>query len=210
MRRMTHDRIPSAMRGLTRSAASDDGALRPSALAVPAAILLVVALLVGIDMVGDARAGGSPVHLLVELAAMIAALTGTVLLWAQLLALRRRTSELQVDLGRARSELARFRAEADEHLRGLGAAIDHQLTRWGLSPAEREVALLLLKGLASKEIAAVRQTSERTARQQALSIYRKAGLAGRAELAAFFLEDLLAPAPGAAAAPEGEGEGGSR
>jgi hypothetical protein len=28
-------------------------------------------------------------------------------------------------------------------------------------------------------------------RQQSLAVYRKAGLAGRAELSAFFLEDLL-------------------
>lgn len=203
MRRMTHDENPSGMRGLARLGASDDGAVRPAALAVPAAILLVVALLVGVDVVGDARSGGSPAHLLVELAAMAAALFGTLLLWRQLSAARRRAGALQVDLGRARAETARFRAEADEHLRGLGAAIDHQLARWELSPAEREVALLLLKGLASKEIAEVRQTSERTVRQQALSVYRKAGLAGRAELAAFFLEDLLAPAPGGAAAREG-------
>ena len=30
-------------------------------------------------------------------------------------------------------------------------------------------------------------------RQQSLAVYRKSGLSGRAELAAFFLEDLLLP-----------------
>jgi DNA-binding CsgD family transcriptional regulator len=44
-----------------------------------------------------------------------------------------------------------------------------------------------------KEIADARGTAERTARQQALAVYRKAGLGGRAELSAFFLEDLLLP-----------------
>jgi DNA-binding NarL/FixJ family response regulator len=53
------------------------------------------------------------------------------------------------------------------------------------------VALLLLKGLSFKEIAQVRNASERTVRQQALAVYAKSGLGGRAELAAFFLEDLL-------------------
>lgn len=47
----------------------------------------------------------------------------------------------------------------------------------------------------------MRRTSERTVRQQALSVYRKAKLAGRAELSAFFLEDLLAPVAGASDAP---------
>jgi DNA-binding NarL/FixJ family response regulator len=62
------------------------------------------------------------------------------------------------------------------------------------------VALLLLKGLAHKEIADARETSERTVRQQSLAIYRKAGLSGRAELSAFFLEDLLLPVAGSGAA----------
>jgi DNA-binding NarL/FixJ family response regulator len=55
------------------------------------------------------------------------------------------------------------------------------------------VASLLLKGLSHKEIAEVRRVSEATARQQARAVYKKAGLSGRNELAAFFLEDLLLP-----------------
>ena len=66
--------------------------------------------------------------------------------------------------------------------------------RWGLTAAEREVGLLMLKGLSHKEVAAARSTTEITIRQQALSIYRKSGLRNRSELSAFFLEDLLLPA----------------
>jgi len=46
-------------------------------------------------------------------------------------------------------------------------------------------------GLSHKEIAAVRGVGENPVRQQARSLYKKAGLGGRHELAAFFLEDLL-------------------
>ena len=53
--------------------------------------------------------------------------------------------------------------------------------------------MLLLKGLGHKEAASVLDRSERTVRQHAVSVYRKSGLSGRAELAAFFLEDLLLP-----------------
>ncbi len=74
-----------------------------------------------------------------------------------------------------------------------GEAINRQFTRWALSPAEREVGLLLLKGLSHREIAQVRSTTETTIRQQALALYRKSGLGSRAELSAFFLEDLLLP-----------------
>jgi DNA-binding CsgD family transcriptional regulator len=163
--------------------------------AVPSAILALVAALVGLDVLGDRGSGSTPAHLAVEIAIMVIALLGTVVLWGQLAAARRRAGDLGQDLAVAHADLARFRQESQDHLRGLGAAIDRQFERWALSPAEREIALLLLKGLSLKEIAALRETSERTVRQQALAVYRKAGLAGRAELAAFFLEDLLLPSP---------------
>ena len=64
-----------------------------------------------------------------------------------------------------------------------------------------EVALLLLKGLSHKEIAEVRGVAETTVRQQARALYKKAGLGGRNDLAAFFLEDLLGPQPGVPTSP---------
>ena len=76
---------------------------------------------------------------------------------------------------------------------GLSRSIDEQFEQWSLSQAETEIARLLLKGLALKEIAAIRKVSERTARDQARAVYRKSSLANRNELAAFFLEDLLQP-----------------
>ena len=98
------------------------------------------------------------------------------------------------DLEVARAEGAQWRSDMREVLKGLGSAIDAQFERWQLTPAEREVAMLMLKGLSHKEIAAVREASERTVRQQARAIYAKANLSGRAALSAFFLEDLLLPA----------------
>jgi hypothetical protein len=51
----------------------------------------------------------------------------------------------------------------------------------------------LLKGFSHKDVARLRSVSEPTARQQARAIYRKAGIAGRHDLAGFFLEDLVLP-----------------
>jgi DNA-binding NarL/FixJ family response regulator len=73
--------------------------------------------------------------------------------------------------------------------------VDEQFGAWHLTPAEREVAMLLLKGHGHKQIAAATGRSERTVRQHAVAVYQKSGLQGRAELAAFFLEDLTVPAP---------------
>ena len=52
---------------------------------------------------------------------------------------------------------------------------------------------MLLKGFSHKRIARHTETSERTVRQHSVAVYRKSGLAGRAELAGFFLEALLLP-----------------
>ena len=52
---------------------------------------------------------------------------------------------------------------------------------------------MLLKGYGHKEIAALTGRSERTVRQHAGVVYEKAGISGRAELAAFFLHDVMLP-----------------
>jgi putative tricarboxylic transport membrane protein len=127
-----------------------------------------------------------------------ASLLGAALLLIAFLAWRwvrslERERVLAHDLDAAREDARRRSAQADDLLKGLGEQIDRQFESWRLTSAEREVAALMLKGLRHKEIASVRGTSERTVRQQALTIYKKAGLDGRTDLAAYFLEDLLQP-----------------
>ena len=72
-------------------------------------------------------------------------------------------------------------------LSGFSATTEHEFAAWKLTPAERDVALLLLKGYSHKHIAKETARSERTVRQHAVAIYQKAGLTSRAELAAHFL-----------------------
>jgi DNA-binding CsgD family transcriptional regulator len=67
-----------------------------------------------------------------------------------------------------------------------------KFTDWKLSASEREVALLLIKGLSIQEIADIRETKTGTIKSQCSSIYRKADVKGRNELVAYFVEDLLA------------------
>ncbi|PKB13453.1 tripartite-type tricarboxylate transporter receptor subunit TctC [Novosphingobium kunmingense] len=62
---------------------------------------------------------------------------------------------------------------------------------WNLSFAERDVAWFMLRGLPLKQIATLRGTSERTVRQQAQAIYRKAGLESRSDLAGRVLERFI-------------------
>lgn len=174
--------------------ATDTTDVRSRAAPVAAVLFAAIAVLIGVDIAADYRSGTNLGHLLTEGLVMALAMTGAVALWRQLRQARWRAEQLTVDLATARREAERFRGEAREALQGLGEAIDRQFIRWELSPAEREVGLLLLKGLSHREVAAARSTSETTIRQQALSIYRKSGLRNRSELSAFFLEDLLLPA----------------
>ena len=98
-----------------------------------------------------------------------------------------------MSLERQSEERERWRASAQHALEGLGRAIDAQFAEWRLTPTEREVALLLLKGYGHKQIAVLTGRSERTVRQHAGVVYQKSGLGGRAELSAFFLRDLMLP-----------------
>ena len=104
-----------------------------------------------------------------------------------------RNQHLEQVLKRSNENLKAWQNKASALLRGLGEKIDEQFNEWKLSKAEKEVALLLIKGLSTKELAKYRGTSEKTIRQQASQIYAKAHLDNRAELSAFFLEDLLLP-----------------
>jgi DNA-binding CsgD family transcriptional regulator len=171
----------------------DPADVRWRATGAAAAIFAAIAILIGLDVAADYHSGSDAGHLLTEGLVMALALAGATVLWRQLRSARRQAERLTVDLAAARREAERFRDEARDALRGLGDAIDRQFERWGLTAAEREVGLLLLKGLSHKEVAAARGTSETTIRQQALAVYRKAGLRNRSDLSAFFLEDLLLP-----------------
>jgi DNA-binding CsgD family transcriptional regulator len=176
-----------------------------SGLIWPAALFVSVTVFVAVDMAADLASGIGATHLGIETAALMLCLAGVYATGLELTKAVRSAYGLRRDLDGTRADLAHWQAEAEALLRGVSAAIDQQFRDWELSSAECDVALLILKGLSYKEVAQVRATTERTVRHQALAIYRKAGLAGRAEMAAYFLEDLLLPRQ--AAAPTGTSTG---
>lgn len=174
-------------------------ALQPFA---PAVIFALVTVFILVDFAVDIAGIDGPFHAAGMIGGAALSVTGLGLMLRMLFAARARSRELEVALDHTRADNVRWREQAAQMLLGVGALIDRQFEEWGLTPSEREVGLLLLKGLSLKSIADARSASEATVRQQAQSIYRKARLAGRAELSAFFLEDLLLPqTPGAALTP---------
>lgn len=144
------------------------------------------------DFISDIQEDGhSVLYLLQEVFVVIASFGGIAyLLWIVFL----RTKEM--DEIKARLQTANHNlAQSDEKLKAISRqyreVISQQLIDWELTPSETDVAMLLLKGLSFEEIAGVRETKEKTVRQQATAIYRKSGLNGRHEFAAWFFEDFL-------------------
>lgn len=148
-----------------------------------------------IDLVLDRPTTPWSFHVLFEVAMLALTLAAVAYLWTGWRGAGRALEQTRRELETRGDERDRWRKRAEKLLLGLGDEIDRQLRDWGLTPVERETALLLLKGFGHKEIAALQRKSERTARQHAVAVYRKSGLSGRAELSAFFLEDLLLPRP---------------
>ena len=146
------------------------------------------------DLVMDDPATWLSFHVVFEMLMIAGALLMATTLWLGWWRSAHAAAALEVRLAEQAMERDRWRASSREALEGLGRAIDAQFDEWRLTPAEREVALLLLKGYGHKRVADLTGRSERTARQHAGTVYEKAGLGGRAELSAFFLQDLMLPA----------------
>lgn len=129
------------------------------------------------DVIGDLREDPGSVHFLFEAGVTFVLVLGILFgVWAL-----RRTIEL----------LRAQDAALDVARGALSQVIDRQFTAWALTPAERDVAFLALKGLDVAEIAGLRGAAQGTVRAQLTKIYAKAGVSGRAQFAAYFVEDLL-------------------
>lgn len=147
-----------------------------------------------LDLLLDRAWSPSAFHVLFEITFVLVCLGSVVYLWAVWMQTRRSLARVEQALSVQGADRDAWREKSRKLLRGLGEEISRQFEEWSLTPAESEIALLLLKGFGHKEIAALLDRSERTVRQHAVATYRKSGLSGRAELSAFFLEDLLLPA----------------
>lgn len=168
----------------------DNGAMR----AVLIAGMLLILIGGSVDLWLDQPENWLSFHVVFELMMIAGALLFVTALWLGWWKARQEAIQLRSSLEQRRAERDAWKASAQQALEGLGAAIDRQFHEWQLTPAESEVALLLLKGYSHKHVASETGRSERTVRQHATSVYDKAGLGSRAELAAFFLDALRLPA----------------
>ena len=159
---------------------------------VIAIVLLFIMLFNFSDVITDISLGVPSWHIVEESIIVFLSGVGAVMLFndirgrtAHIARLKEKLSQSDIELKNISDEMRLARANYSE-------VIHDQFRQWQLTKSEQQVAMLLLKGLSFKEISAVRDTKEKTVRQQASTIYAKANLEGRHEFAAWFLEDFIA------------------
>ncbi|PLW67203.1 helix-turn-helix transcriptional regulator [Pseudohalioglobus lutimaris] len=170
-----------------------------------AAVLGVIMALNALDVMVDITLGVPQWHIIQESMIVVVSGIGCVyLLWE----MRRSSLEMRA-LAHSLSSTDQQLQEITEDMRRarsrFSETIHQQFLDWGLTLSEQQVAMLLLKGLSFREIAVVRDTREKTVRQQASSIYAKSSLDGRHTFAAWFLEDFLSADPAYQASPGNAG-----
>jgi DNA-binding CsgD family transcriptional regulator len=161
-------------------------------------ILAVIMVLNLMDVITDIGLGVPRPHILEEAAIVLISAVACCYLIFDIRSRTREMHTLSANLARSDAALASLNSEMARARHAYSEVIQRQFLDWGLTSSEQQVALLLLKGLSFREIATVRDTREKTVRQQASTIYSKSGLEGRHAFSAWFLEDFL----GAAGPPE--------
>lgn len=145
------------------------------------------------DIVEEFSAGEAPLQMLDDIGLFVVSAVLLIIFIKDYLDQQNALQNLSRQLESTRGQLEKLDAGSSEIARQYRTVIQKQFEQWKLSPGEQEIALALIKGLSFKEVAQLRDTREKTVRQQAASVYRKAGLSGRHELAGWFFEDLLSP-----------------
>lgn len=116
-------------------------------------------------------------HEVIAIVTLIGFITGGFLIWRGNRLILQRHKEIERLLRFAQGEFFEM--------------LNLQFDRWELSAAERDVALMTVKGLSVSEIADLRSTSQGTIKSQNNSIYRKANVKSRTQLLGALIDELL-------------------
>jgi DNA-binding CsgD family transcriptional regulator len=163
---------------MNRIAISDDRrvAIRRGLFLVAAGLQIFCGIVFVSDVVAELDAFDS--HTLIEALGAMGLAVGVALTLREYRQLLRRNHRIERELGAATGAFQQI--------------VDQQFAAWDLTEAERDVALLSIKGVPISQIARMRNTRDGTVKAQSAAIYRKAGLSGRAELVSVFVEELIA------------------
>lgn len=160
---------------------------------VIAAILATIMLLNFFDVLSDISLGVPMWHIVEESIVVLASAAGMFYILMDIWERTKHIEILKHELAISDDKLNNISAEMLQARNEYSELILQQFDNWKLTKSEKEVAMLLLKGLTLREIGEVRATKEKTVRQQASNIYLKAQVEGRHQFAAWFFEDFLQP-----------------
>lgn len=132
-----------------------------------------------IDSIMDFTEEGSEdlVHNLAEMFAVIVLVGGVLFLTREIRRMLDRHARMEGQLRAARG--------------AFHEVMEGRFAEWRLTPSERDVAMLSIKGFSIAEIAAARNTRDGTVKAQLNAIYGKAGVAGRSRLLGVFIDELV-------------------
>lgn len=155
-------------------------------------MLLVVILMAALDVANDIKHGVAWVHILLEASLIFITIIAVVIATYWFYEVTESSWKEAKNKYKLSEAECKFWRDENKHLiQGVAKKILIQFNNWQLTKAEIEVGFLILKGFSFSEISGLRNGSERTVREQASNVYHKAGMHGRAEFTAYFLEDLL-------------------
>lgn len=150
----------------------------------------IVAITSVSDIFADIRQGAHVLHISQEFLMFLFAVSLLWILYQRTKSQMKRNAQLLTQLNEARARSTQASKELIDAKRMFGEEIKKQFAAWSLTESEAEVALFSLKGLSAKEIASLRNTSEKTVRNQLSSVYSKSGTTSKHSFVAWFMEGL--------------------
>lgn len=161
-------------------------AMKRPAVFLGMAVLFSCMFFFGFDVIADivehGRGGtrygsGELIHLIFEILAV--------------LGLGYAAATLRAYLDLVKSEAANSR-ETIHMLRGnFDEVLRDKFEEWSLTAAERDVTLLIIRGLSVADIATARNTAQGTVKAQSTSVFRKIGVGSKTELMSVIIDEFL-------------------
>jgi DNA-binding CsgD family transcriptional regulator len=82
-------------------------------------------------------------------------------------------------------------ATIDNYKAGAQKLLSSKFDDWGLSEAEQDISLFILKGLSTNEIADLRGVTPGTTKNQITAIFKKVGVSSRTELLSILIQEMF-------------------
>jgi len=143
------------------------------------------------DIIADIKQGANAAHIFQETLIACVALLLLLTLLYQTKDEKNKNKKLLRSLAEANALTTKTSQELLNAKKVFGDEISKQFLNWKLTKSEADIALFTLKGFNAKEIANLRNSSEKTIRNQLTSVYRKSDLTSKHAFIAWFMDGLI-------------------